>query len=149
MILVLWLAVNFIPVIGFLLWPIALGLMILITILSIIAHIALYVRRLHDLGLSGFWYVLIFIISAAGRPDEFAESLKFLNYPADSTIAVIARLISLIIFLVLVFYPGTRGANKYGSDPLAGGAIEKAELNKRAFIKKEKPDPYNEDNFWL
>ena len=147
-ILVMWLVVALIPLIGFVLWPLALGLTIIIAILSTIAYIALHVRRLHDMGLSGLWYLLILAISIAGRPDEFVEYLHFLDYPVDAAVAAIARAISLIILLVLLFYPGTRGANKYGPDPLSGGAIEKNRQSGRTVIKSKKADPYDEDNFW-
>lgn len=127
----------------------AMGLVILLAILTTIAYIALHVRRLHDMGLSGFWYLLILAISIAGRPDEFVEQLRFLDYPVDSTFAMIARIISLAILLVLLFCPGTDGANKYGPDPLRGGAMEDTG-GRRPVIRsarREMPDA-DEDNFW-
>lgn len=150
-ILFIWVVVGFVPALGALLWPVALGLSILIAILALIANIALHVRRLHDMGFSGLWYVLILVISVAGRPDEFVEQAQFLNYPVDSTLAVIARIISLVILLVLLFYPGTGGANKYGPDPLRGGAMETENTGVRRHVvrstRREMPDA-EEDNFW-
>lgn len=147
-IVVMWIFVAWIPLIGFVLWPIALGLTILIVILAFIASSAIQVRRLHDMGLSGLWFLLILAASLAGRPDEYVSYLNFLDYPVDSTLASTARVISVIFLLVLLFWPGTRSANKYGPNPLAGGAMQTPGRNKRMEVKRNKPDPYDEDNFW-
>ncbi len=57
------------------------------------------VRRLHDLGASGWWLLIWFI------------PLLF---------AVLGLLISLVLGLTLLFKPGTDGPNQYGPDPLRG-----------------------------
>lgn len=58
----------------------------------IIPGIALGVRRLHDMNASGWWYLLTLI-----------------------------PLVNLVLFLVLLFRPGTQGANLFGSDPKLPG----------------------------
>ncbi|WP_114965748.1 DUF805 domain-containing protein [Alkalilacustris brevis] len=52
--------------------------------------IAVSVRRLHDLGRSGWWYLLVFI-----------------------------PVIGWLVLLFWYVQPGTSGANEYGPDPLA------------------------------
>ena len=58
---------------------------------SIIPSLAVTVRRLHDTGRSG-WYMFISLIPLIGA----------------------------IMLLIALFSEGTRGANKYGSDPKGG-----------------------------
>lgn len=143
-ILGLWFLVAFFPL-GLLVTPFAVGFTIVFSILAFIAYAALHVRRLHDIGLSGLWFFLILAASIAGRPDEFVDKFTFLNYPPDTTIAIIARALWLIATLALILIPGTKGPNKYGIDPLVRGV----ELNKaKAGFQKSKNDPYDEDNFW-
>ena len=65
-----------------------------------------YVKRLHDLGWSGWWAILI-----------FCEGLE--KYLVDND--VLSTVISVIVFvlsLLLVFWKGNHGVNKYGKDPL-------------------------------
>lgn len=70
---------------------------------SIIPGVAVQVRRLHDLGVSGWWY-LVFIV-AGGALDQVPNVGPSLN-----------SLISLG-WIVWMFMPGTKGANRYGEDP--------------------------------
>jgi len=65
------------------------------TIILLILRISLSVRRLHDLNITG-WLLLI--------------QLLFFITAID--------LILIIFDLYLLFVPGTKGANKYGDDPL-------------------------------
>lgn len=72
-------------------------------LLTGVAAIAVTIRRIHDLGYSGWMYLV---------------------YPV---LVVVASMISpYLIFAVFIGYivvmclPGTAGANKYGSDPLDG-----------------------------
>lgn len=66
----------------------------------IVPLIAVTVRRLHDLGLSG-WWVLAFVIGA--------------TIPAIDTIVALGQLVVMAI-------PGRRGANRFGGDPKAASA---------------------------
>ena len=75
-------------------------LMIVLIILVFIGDITLAVRRLHDLNLSGWWYLPIAI----------------LNISSDS---VILNLIEFVFYIFLIFKRGTVGENKYGADPLS------------------------------
>jgi len=78
------------------------GLMLLIIIpvyvwvaLTGIAYTAVAIRRLHDLNLTGWLYLVYMILS-------FVPLLNFLVF---------------IGFLIVMALPGTQGANKYGEDP--------------------------------
>lgn len=70
---------------------------------SLIPIVAVQVRRLHDLGFSGWWY-LAYVIggNAVGSVPEFGPSLN--------------GLVSLC-WIAWMFFPGTTGPNKYGDDP--------------------------------
>lgn len=78
-----------------------------------IASLSLYVRRLHDMNLSGmlvFGYVALSILISAL---EFADT--------NSTVIMLRLIFNVLViisFLILLFWPGTKGPNKYGEDPL-------------------------------
>lgn len=76
-------------------WNTSIGLGILV-IAFFLPQIALAVRRLHDRNLSGWWY-LGFII---------AWFVPYLN------------LLAIITLIVLFAFPGTKGPNRFGPDPL-------------------------------
>lgn len=67
----------------------AFGLFLLYCLICFVPNVMLAVRRLHDLNLSG-WYYLAFLIPVVGG----------------------------LFALYTLFAPGTVGANKYGADPL-------------------------------
>lgn len=79
------------------------ALLALFGLASIIPGIAVQVRRLHDLGVSGWWY-LLFVVSGVilGEIPKIGEGLN--------------SLVSLG-WIVWMFFPGTKGPNKYGDDP--------------------------------
>lgn len=66
------------------------------TVIMIATRISLMLRRLHDMGVSAWFMViqLLGIIPGVGFMIEFAYCL------------------------IILFVPGTKGANKYGDDPL-------------------------------
>ena len=63
---------------------------ILVIPLIFIGQISIGIRRLHDLDLSGWWYLLSFLL--------------FIN---------------IFFGIYLLFFKGTAGDNRFGSDPLA------------------------------
>ena len=107
-------------------WSALAGLILFIPGLSVT------VRRLHDIGRSGWWlggYYLICIIATTGLI-VWAVSNGVSNYPdiPDSSgftlqlvLAVLLYILAIAVFgfTMLVWYctPGTIGPNKYGEDP--------------------------------
>jgi uncharacterized membrane protein YhaH (DUF805 family) len=89
---------------------------------------ALFVRRLHDQGLSGWWALLVppfpvmnlyesyRVVFAVRNPEwlfqpDPLESWKVLLFPVA------------LIVLVLLLRPGQQGPNRYGPDPRAAVAV--------------------------
>ncbi|WP_343315647.1 DUF805 domain-containing protein [Brucella sp. BE17] len=66
----------------------------------IIPFIALQVRRFHDRNLSGWWYLLLMVLSA----------IPYVGFLAS------------IASLVITILKGTDGPNKFGADPLRPAA---------------------------
>lgn len=97
-----------------------------------IPGLSVTVRRLHDIGRSGWWlggYYLICVIATAGLI-VWAASNGVSNYPdiPDSSgftlqlvLAILLYILAIAVFgfTMLVWYctPGTIGPNKYGEDP--------------------------------
>lgn len=84
------------------LWTL-IGIVGLFFVGSLIPMIAVQVRRLHDLGVSGWWYLAYLIGSNALQavPD------------LGSNLSSLASL----CWIAWMFFPGTTGPNKYGDDP--------------------------------
>ena len=76
---------------------------VLFFLASLVPMIAVQVRRLHDLGVSGWWY-LAYVAAGALLP-EIPNVGDGLN-----------GLIS-IGWIVWMFFPGTQGPNRFGDDP--------------------------------
>ena len=86
---------------------------IVVSIAIFIACVSLVIRRLHDLNLSGIWY---FVILGIGVTSSLLDQI-FGELAPISSVVIFLNVISIIIFLVLLFWPGTRGPNNYGNDP--------------------------------
>lgn len=78
----------------------------------IIISISLNIRRLHDINISGWWYLFYIIITSlvyfyfVGKDDGFSLRAKIFAY---STFVLMK--------LFLIFFKGTPGPNKYGPPP--------------------------------
>ena len=59
---------------------------------AILPAIALSVRRLHDLGLSGWWMLVWFV-------------------------PILGQVLGWLLSFIIIFIPGPRGENQYGLDP--------------------------------
>lgn len=96
----------------------------LVTFLFIFPTLAVTCRRLHDLGYSGWWqspvYLLPLIVVVAA---VFVFGVSVLVNPLLAGPMILIGAAAIITFY-LVFYTalscmrGTKGDNKYGSDPL-------------------------------
>ena len=70
---------------------------------SLIPMIAVQVRRLHDLGVSGWWYLAYAIGgNVLGAIPDVGSGLSSL---------------ASLCWIAWMFFPGTAGPNKYGDDP--------------------------------
>lgn len=70
---------------------------------SLIPMVGVQVRRLHDLGVSGWWYLAYFLGSNA------LQAVPDLG-PSLGSLAGLC-------WIAWMFFPGTTGPNKYGEDP--------------------------------
>ena len=88
-------------------------IVVLFVLLVWIASLSLYVRRLHDMNLSGmlvFGYVVLSLLIGAL---EFAALS-----PEIEKIRLVFNILVIISFMFLLFWPGSKGPNKFGGDPL-------------------------------
>ena len=83
----------------------------------------IYVKRLHDLGLSGWWLLVIVGIGVLSSIPDLT-SIPFLR--------AIAPFSTLVLLFLLLLWPGQKGENRFGPDPLAA--------------KKEKPNKKNKND---
>ena len=74
--------------------------------------IALSVRRLHDLNLSGWWYALIFLVSTVGSVLARSED------GAVVAAATVLNVVTVVFSFYLFLKKGTDGDNDYGEDLL-------------------------------
>ena len=74
----------------------------------LIFSLTVVVRRLHDLGYSGWWAAAVYIIT------------PLLILVLREIGAILSMVMLLAYCLILLFKRGTIGPNEYGPDPLAG-----------------------------
>ncbi|MBR2509888.1 MAG: DUF805 domain-containing protein [Lentisphaeria bacterium] len=105
-------------------------LLVLLSVILIVPSISLTVRRLHDVGLSGFW---VWYLNPTGLPIIFVVYLLGLDKSVDNIIERIRNIgstwlgwILTIIFwavgapaaiFLLYLYAGKKEANEYGPSP--------------------------------
>jgi len=75
-------------------------------LLTAFVGLILTVKRLHDLGLSGWYYLLILVVQTALYAAVFTIDSRDLRMMALGT--------QLLIWFMICFWPGTPGANQYG-----------------------------------
>lgn len=85
---------------------------IIASALLIAALFTLSIRRAHDMGRSGFWGALIFIT-------VFGILSTLANLPQFTIIYIF----SIFGYFLLSFISGTKGANKYGDEPVKPSKI--------------------------
>lgn len=107
------------------LWELAniLGFVVLAYSLAyILASISLTTRRLHDLGWSGWWQVLIYLIpiilifATLFALDKELGAIQQGEYVLYG-VSILSVLAILIFSLMLVFKSGQPHTNEYGEDP--------------------------------
>jgi uncharacterized membrane protein YhaH (DUF805 family) len=86
-------------------------------IISMWCFTAIAIKRLHDRDKSGWWMVLFFII-----PPLLAKLWDWLDNPtAAFLVSLLSFGLSVWSFVEIYCLRGTRGPNRFGSDPLARG----------------------------
>lgn len=99
---------------------------------TLVPTLAVQTRRLHDGGRSGYWLLAFYILYVGYMYLAVQNSGAVLSgastpLPGDmsslATLGIVAILLLLYSIVLIIFYvlPGTRGPNKYGDDPYAGG----------------------------
>ena len=82
---------------------------------------ALFVRRIHDQGRSGWWGLLLplsLFLKIPRFAAEYRGDIEIILSQNRSPLGIAAGICSLAI-IVLCLMPGTNGANRYGPDPRA------------------------------
>lgn len=77
-----------------------------------ILQLSLLVRRLHDVGLSGWWFLLL-LLPAYPLAGTFVM-------PAANFFATLVLIVQVVFAMGLALLPGSMGKNSYG-DPLPDG----------------------------
>jgi len=90
------------------LWWAGLAVLIVGIAIAVVSEISLTVRRLHDLGLSGYHAIWV------GAADVVGTILSYSN----EDLAVYLSLPLLAIGLWLLFWPGQAAANRFGEAPI-------------------------------
>ena len=88
-------------------------------ILTGLASLAVTIRRLHDLNLSG-WYLVAFYVVIIVAFITLAQ--------AGPTLLLSFMGLVWLLSIVVMAWPGTKGPNKYGSDPTDPNADAGAEV---------------------
>ena len=83
---------------------------VIVVVFMVVIGISLAVRRLHDMNLSGLYYIGYLLLNAV------AGGLYKAN--PQSTLSIVVNMAVLVVSLLILFWPGTKGPNNYGPDPL-------------------------------
>jgi uncharacterized membrane protein YhaH (DUF805 family) len=99
-----------------------------IVIVYVWAKLAIYAKRLHDRAKSAWWLVVYLGVpmalhgfachTAGGPPCAGPHHVLAYASPAGKIAFAVAALVGLWVFIDLYCLKGTKGANKYGADPL-------------------------------
>jgi uncharacterized membrane protein YhaH (DUF805 family) len=104
-------------------WGVPLGIALLLGtlgpafIISTWCFAAIAIKRLHDRDRSGWWMVVFFIV-----PPLLDKLWDWLDSPtAAFFVSLLGGVLSVWAFVEIFCLRGTRGPNRFGSDPLARG----------------------------
>jgi len=113
-------------------------LLVVASIIIIVPFISLQVRRYHDVGLSGKWFLLLLVIGLGVWVAWFRTAEMFGFYPIVGVISISCFLVNLVISCKIP----NPGDNNYGPNPLlveTETAIDKRDLE--LFYQTEKKPP--------
>lgn len=104
----------------------------LYSLIIFLATLSVTARRLHDLGWSGWWQLVVYVVPVVTLFILFF-TMPFLEdhiWQTPSLIAlstVILLLVPVIFWLILLFKDGQKRANKYGESPKYPTMVAQAE----------------------
>ena len=92
------------------------GLLLFIPLFSV------FVRRLHDVGLSGYWAILYYVIGFVSGPTvsemmDMVESGETITPDMGVTIIALVNLAAFAGFIIFMIRDSDKGPNKYGPSP--------------------------------
>lgn len=92
--------------------------------LSTVPFFALFVRRAHDQGRSGWWGLLLPPVIAANIYNSLRVNFHAFDpkWPALGYWHLVL-IIFVILYMSIIIEPGTIGANRYGADPRGNDSI--------------------------
>jgi uncharacterized membrane protein YhaH (DUF805 family) len=95
---------------------IAIAITVILVVMGIMGGFCLAAKRLHDVDLSAWHYVWMVFVPAL--LNGFGTAFTQLGKTAPGlTFSLLGVLISLLVGLFLLFWPGTDGTNRYGERP--------------------------------
>ncbi len=86
-----------------------------ITLPTLAIMISIWVKRLHDIGISGWWMLLPFAPITALIIDN---NVDIFSHNTAETIKGLITIYYLAILIMIIGRKGTKGDNKFGKDPL-------------------------------
>ena len=96
-----------------------LGLMF--TLGFFVPTLSVTVRRLHDIGYSGLWLLVVIAPAAVfGFQTTYAaldQKFNEVEPTSSSLVSISAFVIACLILMICMALPGKKGGNDYGSDP--------------------------------
>lgn len=90
-------------------------LIVIVRVVTALPLVALFARRLHDQNRSAWWTLILPV--GMGLNIVRHESRLVANTPSSPPWLGLAYVCVVILMLVLFYWPGTRGPNRFGSDP--------------------------------
>jgi uncharacterized membrane protein YhaH (DUF805 family) len=102
-------------------------LSLILTLGLLVPGLTVFVRRLHDIGRSGWWVLLnlwnyVLIVASFGNAN--IEGLFKNVNPAITLVLVLLMLVCIVTMLVFAITRGTEGLNAYGPDPYGPDQLE-------------------------
>ena len=95
--------------------------LVIFILLHLILNLSVISNRIHDIGYSGFWLLLVpiffvfWIIIINNMPDFFYYFLSDNPYRARDLIIILSSILGLpLLMLILCFIPGNKEVNKFG-----------------------------------
>jgi len=95
---------------------VAIAIMVVLGLMGLFGGFCLAAKRLHDLDMSAWHYVWIVFVPAFFNGSGAAMKQLGMAFPGLLT-SLLGSLISLLVGLYLLFWPGTDGTNRYGERP--------------------------------